>query len=145
MTAIGWRLATAWLTIRPVSGSATSFGVGVGMADGLGDGVGLSTALGAGDSRGAADGGVLPSPAIRPEPAGPVVGDPATNGASAPRPTPPRIAASASPARRARLIGARLGSGAFGFPSCGHQRASEPGAARDGRLVTPAQNTLPAS
>src|SRR4051812_35587150 len=88
MTAIGWRAATAGVTRRPVSGSATrtapALGVGVGAAEGGADGpIGeLASVEGAGLTSGAADGGVLPRPATRPEPAGVLAPEPDASAAN---------------------------------------------------------------
>src|SRR4051794_16867482 len=55
MTATGWRLATSGVTGRPVSGAATSAGVGmaVGVGEAVGVGVGLGLGLGVADGVGA--------------------------------------------------------------------------------------------
>src|SRR5947207_2721236 len=97
ITAIGWRAATAGVTRRPVSGSATRtgpvLGVGVGAVEGGAEATidELDSVDGAGVTSGAADGGVLPSAATRPEPAG-VPWGPATSAANIPRPIPPTMA-----------------------------------------------------
>ena len=46
MIAIGCRFATAWVTIRPVSGSATRTGVGAGVGVGAAVGVGETVGVG---------------------------------------------------------------------------------------------------
>src|SRR5919107_3249020 len=74
ITAIGWRSATAAVTRRPVSGAGTRTGVGDGVGVGTGVAVGLGAgaegaAVGVASAAGAADGGVVPSAAISPDPA----------------------------------------------------------------------------
>src|SRR4051794_12975456 len=71
ITAIGWRIAAAGDTSRPVSGSATSTGLGVGLGVGAVDGpaeLPLGVALGVvlGVAIAPLDGGALPRPATRP-------------------------------------------------------------------------------
>src|SRR5215218_7676770 len=80
ITAIGWRDAACGLTRRPVSGAATRLGPRVGVGAGGRDGAelaeGWTSPLGAGEPPGGDDGstpdegGALPRPATRPEPAG---------------------------------------------------------------------------
>ena len=53
MTAIAWRLATAGVTGRPVSGAATAAGVGAGVAVGVGVAAGEAVEVGVGDAVGA--------------------------------------------------------------------------------------------
>src|SRR5580765_2466532 len=112
MTAIGWRAAAAGETRRPVSGAGTSLGAGVGVGSGGYDGggetdgptEGLASGDGLGPTTGPLDGGVLPSPATSPEPAGGVAPGDDASAANIPRPRPPRIARIPSARTAARFI-----------------------------------------
>src|SRR5260221_10725686 len=96
MTAIGWRAAAAGLTRRPVSGAGTRVGVGLGVGvaatEGNGDPDGAMDELPIGDGVDALRGGVLPSPATRPEPGAGEAAGAEARAANIPRPRPPRIA-----------------------------------------------------
>ena len=94
-------------------GAGTRLGFGLGVAGGETDGgvesAGGSDELDVGDGlalvAGPLDGGVLPSPASRPDPGAAELDGAAPSAANNPSPSPPRRASTAPPKMTVRLIG----------------------------------------